>query len=322
MTKIEPMLAESSDNWEEVFNASGYAYEIKYDGVRCIVEVDNNDVSLWSRTSKPLTNTFPEVTEAVRRMVNLNNITRLVLDGEIVAYKDGEVSFNQVQQRLGIKDAARIRRLAQEIPAKFVAFDILDNGVHFNLHTSTYQQRHMMLESLQVENHILISKVYTDGRQLLHEIREKGIEGIMAKRINGQYHYGKRNAAWVKIKPVDTADCIVCGYTMGTGKRNGMIGALVLEQLDKSGKPVFVGKVGTGFNDKQLSNLTAMLSKLISDTSQEWRREVGEEYHGIPSELRPVCEVEYLMKSKDGILRFPSFKCIRTDKPAKDCVTL
>jgi DNA ligase D-like protein (predicted 3'-phosphoesterase) len=158
--------------------------------------------------------------------------------------------------------------------------------------------------------------VENNGEDYYRVALEKGIEGIMAKSKESLYEPGKRSNYWLKIKQIKTCDCVIFGYTKGEGGREDTFGSLILGLYDAK-KPVFIGKVGTGFSQENMENLKLFLSNYEVDI---------ETLQGVDMEreitwLRPgvVCQVGYQSITEDGKLRIPVFQKIREDKDPLEC---
>jgi DNA ligase D-like protein (predicted 3'-phosphoesterase) len=165
--------------------------------------------------------------------------------------------------------------------------------------------------------HVLLSDfVEEKGEDYYNIALEKGLEGIMAKKKDSHYESGVRSGNWLKIKKLRSSDCVVFGYTKGTGDRAKTFGALLLGLYSKEGKPVYVGKVGTGFSRLTLKTLSETFEQLKTDIAP-FEADVSEEITWLKPAL--VCEVRYQTVTKDGRLRMPRFHSLRTDKMPSEC---
>ncbi len=138
----------------------------------------------------------------------------------------------------------------------------------------------------------------------------------MAKKKDSQYEEGLRTGSWLKIKKLKTCDCVIFGYTKGAQSRGKTFGALILGLYDKDGKPVYVGKVGTGFTEEMLGILTDKFEKLKTDVAP-FKPETGDIVTWLEPKL--VCEVAYQVVTRDMRLRMPRFKRLRDDKSPAEC---
>jgi DNA ligase D-like protein (predicted ligase)/DNA ligase D-like protein (predicted 3'-phosphoesterase) len=295
---------------EKPFNDPDWIFEIKWDGIRAIAYV-GEDVLLKTRNNKDLIKKFPELRE-------LSELTHnVVLDGEIVILTNGMPDFRAVASRNQASNTRDIQVLAAENPATYIVFDILE----VDGESLIDQPLHYRLETLKIllkpGRHIIQGEPVREyGAQYYEAVMLKNLEGIIAKRRDSTYQPGVRSSDWLKIKQVKTCDCVVFGYTQGRGNRNDTFGALLLG-LYNEGKPVYVGRVGTGFSDQDLTSIHRRLQNI--QTSTPWFNESD-----IPSESRwvqpkLVAQVDYQEVTKNIRLRAPRFKGFRDDKPAPLC---
>jgi ATP-dependent DNA ligase len=218
----------------------GWAWEPKWDGFRCIAFRDGDDIELQSKSGRPLARYFPEVVDAVRAI----GVERFVLDGEIVLPVDGELSFEHLQLRLHPAES-RVRKLAAEIPAILIVFDLLVTPDGESLLERPFADRRRALESfvkerVDAEAPIHVSPQTTDrdtAQQWLKGIRG-GVDGVMAKRMDHAYASGARTAM-CKIKRMRSADCVVGGFRYGT--KDDFVASLLLGLYDDDGVLHHVG---------------------------------------------------------------------------------
>jgi bifunctional non-homologous end joining protein LigD len=306
--KLLPMLAESRDG---VFAGAGWMWEPKLDGYRVLAFVDGGDVKLRSRRGLDLTASFPKlVAELVRQEVK-----GMVLDGEIVAFgADGRPSFAAMQDRFQLKTEREIAGADRATPTVFFCFDLL----HFaglDLRGSPYSDRRRWLEQCLLPSpHVQLVHAEENGGELYHAALASGFEGVIAKRTDSRYEAGKRSQAWLKIKPVKSAEFVVGGFTKGKGSR-APLGALLLGYWD-DGKLHYCGHVGSGFDDRGLAQAKTRLEKLRADA-----RPFAEqpELHSPTVWVKPqlVAEVEFQQWTPDGMLRAPVFLRFRDDVDPK-----
>jgi ATP-dependent DNA ligase len=248
---VSPMLAKSL---RELPEAEGMVYEPKWDGFRCIVFRDGDDVELGSRNTKPLDRYFPELREALR--ANLPD--RCVLDGEIVVAGDRGLDFDALQQRIHPAES-RVRKLAAETPASFVAFDALADGDE-DLRPLPFRARRARLERLLAGARppIHLTPATTDvavAAEWFDRFEGAGLDGVMAKPADLAYVEGKR--LMFKIKHERTADCVVAGFR--AHKSGDGVGSLLLGLYDGDGTLHHVG-VATSFSAARRAELTAELA--------------------------------------------------------------
>ena len=303
----KPMLAKEAS--EPSFNKD-WIYEIKWDGFRAIAYV-NKELSLRSRNSRELKGNFPELEE-------LNELTRnVVLDGEIVVMKEGKADFQSLLERGKAVSASGIEIQAKKLPATYVIFDILEKDGNSLVKLPLTERKKILRESVKDGKHVVVLDFVEEKGEDYYKIAlEKGIEGIVAKKKDSVYEPGIRSENWLKIKKLRSCDCVIFGYTRGTGARAKTFGALILGLYDEKELPVFVGKVGTGFSDETLAMLLEKFQKLRIKQAP-FETDVHEEITWLKPRL--ACEVIYQVVTNDGRLRMPRFRGLRKDKNPSEC---
>ncbi|MEO7069000.1 MAG: ATP-dependent DNA ligase, partial [Nostocoides sp.] len=235
---ISPMLAKAV----KTFPATAVSFEPKWDGFRSIVFRSGDEVEIGSRNEKPMTRYFPEIVEAVKAELP----DRIVLDGEIILVGPGEdrLDFELLQQRIH-PAASRVKKLAAETPASFVAFDLLALGDVDYTGRPFHERRAAMEKALAgIRAPIHLTPATSDrdvAQRWFEEFEGAGLDGVVAKPLDGLYEQDKR--VMFKIKHERTADCVVAGYrTHKSGE--DLIGSLMLGLLDADGKLQSVGVIG------------------------------------------------------------------------------
>ncbi|MBU7004153.1 MAG: DNA ligase D [Theionarchaea archaeon] len=301
----KPMLAQVCDS---PFSHPDWLYEVKWDGVRCLMHISKGKIRLQARSLKDITHLYPELAGAA----DLFDARVAVIDGEIVALDDeGKASFSRLSNRMHLKSKPDIDSAAGSIPVTFYAFDLLYlNGS--SMVTEDLGTRKATLKSIIGESSGIrySDHVEEDGLEFFDAAKKMGLEGVMAKRKDGKYESGTRSSAWLKIRINIRDDFVIGGWTPGSGGRRMSFGALLLGQ-HAGGMLHYVGKVGTGFNRKLLGDIRNRLEELESDHRPflEDPGETGSRW------IRPelVCEVKLAERSPEG-LRFPVFLGMRMDK--------
>jgi ATP-dependent DNA ligase len=296
---IEPQLARSKP---ELPTGEQWAYEPKYDGFRAIAFVDGDQVTIQSRAGKPLNRYFPELSFPEGQYV---------IDGEIVVDSgDGHEDFGALQQRIH-PAASRVAMLAEQTPARYIAFDLLASGDR-SLLELPFSERRAALEQLDVTPTPL-----TRTRDEAEPWLLSG-EGVVAKDVNAPYRPGQR-VGMVKVKRLRTIDAVIVGYR--PGKEEGTVGSLILGLYDDSGELHVVGH-SSGLRAAEKRALVAKLEPY----------ETGNRGHGDPSrwqserdlewiELRPelVVEVTYDHTSGGRIRHGTKILRWRDDKAPQEC---
>jgi bifunctional non-homologous end joining protein LigD len=296
-----------------------WAYEVKWDGMRVLAHVAaDGAVRLRSANGNDATTTYPELA-ALRDAVPGHDV---VLDGEVVAFDDsGRPSFSRLQHRMHVGVTAEARRRAEEVPVVIVLFDVLRiDGVDAT--PLPYLDRRRLLADLVGEGGPWLVPEHrtSDGAALLEAAKVRGLEGVMAKRVDSPYLPGKRSPAWVKVKVRRRQELVVGGWHPGEGNREGRMGSLLVGYYEDQ-RLHFAGKVGTGFNDAELGRLGALLADLAIDEcpfDPPPPRLIERTARWVRPEL--IAEVEFAEWTDGGILRHPSYLGLRTDKAATDVV--
>jgi bifunctional non-homologous end joining protein LigD len=317
---LDPMLATLVD---EAFDDEGWLFEPKWDGVRTLA-VCSDETRLLSRRRRDVTSAYPELGRIHQQLVALG----AVVDGEIVAFRDGIPSFELLQSRINLQNAHDIQRATKEIPVNFVAFDLLYLDGR-PLISEPLESRKELLERLVVPGpHIQVSpSVVGEGRALSDTVRSRKMEGIVAKKLGSPYRPGKRTREWLKIKVTYEADVVVGGWSRGEGARADSFGALLVGAYDE-GMLRFVGAVGTGFTQKMIADTMPLLLDLESKTCPFLEDPTGSRPSSFAKTLRGthwtdpvlVARVEFRELTAAGRLRAPSFQSFRVDKDPSECL--
>ena len=322
MKRYEVMLARIGD--KEILERKAlttFIFEPKLDGTRVLIYKDGNDIELINRRGKDITYRYPELLDIVKYI----KPESCVLDAELVVLdKDGKVNFNLLQQREQIDNKFLIQLRSKQFPATLFVFDILEKDGTTLVDKPLKERKKELEKSIKNSSIITVCPYTFNGKELWEKVKELGMEGVMAKDLSSKYEQGKRSWSWLKIKNFNTIDAIIIGFTEGTGKREKSFGALLLAAY-KENKLIYIGKVGTGFDEKLLESLTKkmkMLKTKKSPLDEEEEEKVKERIKTKVVWIKPelIAEVKYLEITKDNELRAPVFLRLRTDKKLNDCV--
>jgi len=313
---LQPMLATAG---RLPARDAGWAYEMKWDGIRALAFIDGDIMRLRSRTGRDISHVYPELAG----LAGAIGAGQAVLDGEIVAFGDGEwPEFEALQQRMNISSAAQARALAAQVPVSYLAFDVLWLGGR-PLLERPYADRRAQLDALSLHgSHWQAPPAFTGvaGADVQAVSLEHQLEGIMAKRVQSRYEPGRRTSSWLKIKNHMRQEVVIGGWKPGEGGRAGGIGSL-LAGVYADGQLVFCGHVGTGFTQQTLRMLGARLSPLSRDTSP-FGKTIPAEDTRLARWVEPVlvAEVEFSRWTRSGRLRAASFKGLRDDKDPAEVI--
>jgi len=286
--------------------ADGWAYEVKWDGVRVLAAITPSSITLTSRAGNAVTGAYPELTalaEAVDRPV--------LLDGEVVALREGRPDFGLLQSRMHVR--APSPELRRSVPVTLCVFDVLHAG-SMPLLAASYDERREVLEALGLEGTAWQTPpaFFGDGAAVAEATRAQGMEGVVAKRRDSRYEPGRRSDCWIKLKHVRRTSAVVVGWQPGSGGRAGQLGSLLLGVQSPAGL-VFAGHVGTGFSAGTLALLASRLTPLRR--SSPALADVPREHARTAVWVEPVLvvDVDYAEWTHEGRLRHPSYKGLRDD---------
>lgn len=312
---LEPMKATLG---KEVPRGDGWVYEVKYDGVRVVAHASADGARLVTRNGREKTVQFPEVAEELREMARAAG-RPLVVDGEIVALGRGRkpARFQEIQDRIHLKDPADVAEHVRTDPAALVAFDLLADGDEVLLDLP-WRERRARLEARvgAGTGHVLPSAtVPGPGERAVERARTAGWEGVIAKRVDAPYRPGRRSDDWLKLKVQYREEMVVGGWTDPQRSRP-YLGSLLVG-FYRDGELVFAGGVGTGFDREGLRVMRERLEVLAVEESpfrDPPRTRVPA--HWVRPEL--VVELKFAEWTADGRLRQPVFLGVRDDKDARE----
>lgn len=300
-----------------------YQFEPKLDGQRALVIVEDGGVALTNRRGIDMTATFPELGALAGALPG----RATVLDGEVVIFdSQGRTDFQRLQARMHV--ARPTARLVAECPVAFVAFDVLWlDGASLVEHSQ--EARRVVLEDLALAGPSWQTAPVLEASptELLEACAAIGLEGFMAKRRDAPYQPGRRSTAWWKVRCVRRRELVVGGWAPGRGGRSSSIGSLALgcfdvgpEEAERRAQParlLYAGQAGSGLTEVMIAQLLRLFDQIGQPASP----------FVVPPPLplnfvRPllVVEVAYTEVTKDGLLRQPAVKGLRTDVVAADVV--
>jgi bifunctional non-homologous end joining protein LigD len=300
---MRPMLATRGTS---VPSGTAWLHEVKWDGMRVLVEASDGAVRIWSRNENDVTVSFPELQD----LAELDH--DVLLDGEVVAFLDGIPRFGALADRMHVSQAARARALAAKNPVTLLVFDLLRLDGE-DLTGRPLSERRAALEGLGLAGaHWQVPAAYDDGAMLLQATEQQGLEGIVSKKRSSRYHPGRRSADWLKFPHRPTGSYVVGGWRRETDSETRLGAVLVGEPT--SGGLRYRGRVGSGIAGKAGQRLLDVLRPLQAESSP-FVDEVPKVDAQGTTWLVPevVVEVASLGFTPAGRLRQPSFLGVRSD---------
>jgi bifunctional non-homologous end joining protein LigD len=308
-----PMLA-SPGVETELANTEDWAFEMKWDGIRAIAQVSTGVVRVSSRNGIDITATYPELQELATSVQH-----DVIVDGEIIALnRAGRPDFGVLQKRMNLSKPGEVERARASVPVHFMVFDVLELGGE-RVTSRPYGDRREILErTVKPVGAIQVPPAFEgDIAAAMETSRELGLEGVLAKRRDSHYSPGRRVRSWLKLKHQRSQEVVIGGWRPGSGSRANRIGSLLMgvpngDSLD------YVGRVGSGFSERELDALAPRLRGLERKTSPfaELPRADATDAHFVTPTL--VGEVEFSEWTSALKLRHPSWRGWRPDKNAAD----
>ncbi len=302
---IEPMLARLS---QKLPDSADYLYEVKWDGIRALISLDEGEVRIHGRNRMDLTKQFPEllIPESAFRA------TSGLFDGEIVCLEaNGRPHFQNVIHRMQQKTEGGIERAKAKHPAVCYVFDCLYLDGRAIVNEPLTRRREWLDDAIKKGSAYRVSEVVEDGAAFFEAVKQMGLEGLMAKQRNSAYLPGRRSDSWLKIKTRQTLECVIIGYTRGKGDRETSFGALYLAQANGA-ELKYLGKVGTGFDEPSMKAVFAELEKLAT-IKRPVKEKPLDDARSVWVEPKLMCEVHFSSLTKDGMLREAVFVRLRPD---------
>jgi bifunctional non-homologous end joining protein LigD len=313
---MRPMLASATPGDEgtaaAVPTGPEWLHEVKWDGMRVLVDAHEGRTRVNARSESDVTVTFPELAGLAELLPDA------LLDGEVVAMVEGRPSFRALAERMHVQDRRRAERLSATRPIVLMVFDILRlYGV--SLLDRPLEERRATLERLELHDaHWQVPPAYDDGAALFAATREQGLEGVVSKRRASTYQPGRRSKDWVKLPHLRIQSCLVGGWRPETGS-DTRIGALLLGIRDDRGALTFAGRVGSGIGGRAQRQLTELLAPIgRADSPFEERLDRVDAAESRWCEPEVVVDVRYLGRTEAGRLRQPTYRGLRTDLTADD----
>lgn len=303
---IEPML---SDTIDKVPLGDNFLYEIKWDGIRALIALEDGQVRIHSRNRNDITKQFPELQVAEKAF----RATCGLFDAEIVCMdKYGRPEFKKVINRLMSTGDSNIQKLARTSPVYCYIFDCLYLDGRPLVNDPLTKRKEWLKDAVKFDTPYRVSEFVDDGESLFEAAREHQLEGIMAKRRDGKYLAGKRSDVWQKVKVRQSCDCYIIGFTTGKGDRGQTFGALHIAEKKDDGFH-YRGKVGTGFDDATINEILKAMKGVEKTKKPDVTGKLLDEK--ITTWIKPelIAEISYSKLTPDKMFREPVFLRLRPD---------
>lgn len=271
------------------FNSKDYIFEMKFDGIRALIFTDGVEFYIQSRNIKDITYMFPEL-ETIKNLVK----SKVIFDGEIVAFDKNAPSFSKLQERLHLKNLKTIKLKSDYEPVFFIVFDILYEGTDLT-NMSLVDRKNILKKYKDCECFYKCKYIENNGIELFNKIKRNNLEGIVAKKKDAPYLINKRSDNYIKIKNIKDGEFYICGYS--NNKDNNSISIILCKKA--KAEFLYVGKVKLSSKYKLFNKIKKL--KIINNYV------VG--YSNFMC-VKPIykCLVNYLEVTKSGHLRHGIFK--------------
>lgn len=301
---VEPMHSESVSAPPK----GDYLYEVKWDGIRALIFIEDGTIRLQSRNGNDITHKYPELLDVSTSFRATNGL----FDGEIVVLDEtGKPQFERVINRLKTSGEAAIKRLSKTKPVYCYVFDCIYLDGRSLVNEPFYRRYEWLADSVKMGGRYRLSEVMDDGEALFKAAQQHHLEGIMAKKRDSRYQSGKRSGLWQKVKVRHTVECLIIGYTKGQGERSARFGALHLAENQEDGL-VYRGKVGTGFSGESIKAIYAELQELDTIKKPSFEH-IPDDRNTIWVEPELFIEVSYGRLSSNGLFKEAVFVRMRPD---------
>jgi bifunctional non-homologous end joining protein LigD/DNA ligase-1 len=299
---IKPMLIEEM---QEAFDSLDYIFELKLDGVRCLAYLDDTGVDLRNKRNLRVASIYPEL-----QNINKQVKKKCILDGELVVMNEGRPDFPEMQRRTLMTNKFRIELAASKLPISFIAYDIVYVDDKQVTDLALMERKKLLQNTVKENERLAVSRFIEEkGIELYALTVEQNLEGIVAKRKDSKYYFGKKSKDWIKIKYLKDDDYVICGYIE---KANNAL-SIILAQYHKD-ELTYKGHVMMA---KKQDYITITSTKAI--IAPDFPFPKGNE-DTVWIEPKHVCTVSYMVKSETGALRQPVYKGLRKDKSPRECV--
>jgi DNA ligase D-like protein (predicted ligase)/DNA ligase D-like protein (predicted polymerase)/DNA ligase D-like protein (predicted 3'-phosphoesterase) len=304
--ELAPMLSESADKPP---SGDDYVYELKWDGIRALISLEDGQIKIRTRNHHDVTAQFPELQIGEKAFRATNGL----FDAEIVCLDpSGKPIFKKVINRLMSTGETAIQKLSKTNQVHCYVFDCLYLDGRSLINEPLLKRKEWLADAVRTDTPYRVSEHVDDGQSLFEAAKHHGLEGIMAKKKDSKYMIGKRSDCWIKVKVRQTSECYIIGYTKGKGDRGQTFGALqIAEKVDE--KLHYRGKVGTGFDESTVKEIMTALKKIKVIKKPDVVGKLLDENVSTWLDATALVEVSYSKLTPDKMFREPVFIRLRPD---------
>jgi len=291
---------------QAAFDSTDYIYELKLDGIRCLAYLWDDGMELRNKRNKRLNPIYPELSG-----INKQAKKRCILDGELVVLKNGIPDFFEMQKRSLMSNQMKIKLAAQKLPVCFTAFDILYVDQKPVTDLQLLERKALLTKTINESERLAVSRyIEDDGKAFYKAAAQMGLEGIVAKRKDSKYYFGKRTNDWIKMKALIDEDFIVCGYFLKAVN----IASVILGLYDNK-SIVYQGHVVMGVSRHDFKKM-----QMVQKVDKDYYPAFSDFDDAVWLAPKLVCTVQYMDRTPSGGLRQPVFKGVRDDKNPEECI--
>jgi len=291
---------------QAAFDSTDYIYELKLDGIRCLAYLWDDGMELRNKRNKRLNPIYPELSG-----INKQAKKRCILDGELVVLKNGIPDFFEMQKRSLMSNQMKIKLAAQKLPVCFTAFDILYVDQKPVTDLQLLERKALLTKTINESERLAVSRyIEDDGKAFYKAAAQMGLEGIVAKRKDSKYYFGKRTNDWIKMKALIDEDFIVCGYFLKAEN----IASVILGLYDNK-SIVYQGHVVMGVSRHDFKKM-----QMVQKVDKDYYPAFSDFDDAVWLAPKLVCTVQYMDRTPSGGLRQPVFKGVRDDKNPEECI--
>ncbi|WP_096189669.1 non-homologous end-joining DNA ligase [Evansella halocellulosilytica] len=308
---LQPIIPFEPIKKEIIPNGDEWVAQIKWDGVRILTYYDGKSIELYNRKLNERTKQFPEITEKSI----YKHAQSIILDGEVIAFKDGRPSFSEVMRRDGLRSENSIHMKRHQIPIAYMIFDILYLNGEWLTQLPLKRRQEMMNDVITANSTIQLVKNYDDGSQLFEAIKEQKMEGIICKDLTSTYTIKAKDDRWVKIKNFQDIYAVVGGVTY----RGDTVNSLLLGMFDNNNHFHYVGHAGTGKLSAADWNKLTKLIEPLKVTKRPFKEKPERAKHAVWIRPELVVKIQYIEWPAGRSIRQPSIQAF-IDTSAEECI--